>query len=133
MPITEYHRLARTPRLRWWKSVLGTLFILVAGGATAIGLLLIAMIVGTLAGRPQDADGLPELWPIVELALTFLSIAALLPPTFAAARWIQGRPAGTLSSVTGRLRWRWMAACFGVAAVAIVILLGAAAFLPAAA
>ncbi|WP_433380897.1 lysostaphin resistance A-like protein [Actinoplanes sp. CA-142083] len=131
MPITEYHRLARTPQLRWWKSVLGTLFIVAGGLALAIGLIVVAAIVAVLAGRPLDADGLPTLGPLPDLALTFLAVAALLPPTFAAARWIQGRPAGTLSSVTGRLRWPWMMACFGVAVVAVGILLGASAFLPA--
>jgi membrane protease YdiL (CAAX protease family) len=129
MPITDYHRLARTPRLRWWKSVLGTLFIVAAGGGLAIALYIFVLAAATIAGRPEDADGIPTFGPLSELALAFVSIALLLPATLAAAQWIQGRPAGTLSSVAGRLRWPWMLACFGVATGAVVILLVASGLL----
>ena len=47
-----------------------------------------------------------------------------LPVTLAAARWVQRRPAGTLSSVTGRLRWRWLLTCLPVAFAAGVALSG---------
>jgi membrane protease YdiL (CAAX protease family) len=60
-----------------------------------------------------------------DLALDFLLIAALLPAVLAAARWVQRRPAGTLSSVTGKLRLRWLLSCLPVALVAVLVLLGA--------
>jgi membrane protease YdiL (CAAX protease family) len=81
-------------------------------------------VAAALAGRPENADGLPSFGPLADLAFEFLLIAALLPPIFAAARWVQRRPAGTLSSVTGRLRLRWLLTCLPVAAAAVVVLLG---------
>jgi membrane protease YdiL (CAAX protease family) len=107
--------------------VLGTLYIVVAGAELAIGMILVVTTVALAAGRPRDGDGLPDVGEHAELALTFLSISALLPVTLVAARCIQGRPAGTLASVEGRLRWRWLLICLGIAAVAVVVLLGLAA------
>ncbi|WP_127502181.1 CPBP family intramembrane glutamic endopeptidase [Actinoplanes solisilvae] len=120
----EYHRLARTPAHRWWQPVLGTLFIVAAGAFVAVFGYLTVTAAAALAGRPNNVDGLPSFGERVDLALMFLSLAVLLPITFLAARWIQRRPAGTLSSVTGRLRWRWLFKLLPVALVAVVVLLG---------
>ncbi|SNY68685.1 CPBP family intramembrane glutamic endopeptidase [Paractinoplanes atraurantiacus] len=124
-PSTPYHRLARTPAFRWWKSVLGTLFIVACGIAVAIFGLAAVTVAALIAGRPEDADGLPSFGPLTTLATSFLLIAALLPFPLLAARLIQSRPAGTLSSVTGRLRGRWLLSCLPVAAVAIIVFLSA--------
>ncbi|WP_181445022.1 CPBP family intramembrane glutamic endopeptidase [Micromonospora endophytica] len=103
-----YHRLAHTGRHRWWRPALGTLLILaglpllLAGGVAAVGSIVV------LAGGPRDfLDRSAE----AELAFTLLPFAALLPLTLLAARWVQRRPAGTVSSVAGRLRGRWLATC----------------------
>jgi membrane protease YdiL (CAAX protease family) len=56
-------------------------------------------------------------------ALGLASIAIVLPLVLLAARFIQSRPAGTLSSVLGRLRWGWLGLCFGLAAVATVLMI----------
>jgi uncharacterized protein len=122
MPI-PYHRLARTPAHRWWRTLLGTLFIAVGGAALAIAVMLTLTAAAALAGRPENADGLPGFGDRGDLALTFLMVAALLPVTLLAARWIQRRPAGTLSSVTGRLRRRWLLTCLPVAFAAVTVFL----------
>ena len=119
-----YHRLARTDAHRWWRPIVGTLFIVFAGGAVGIGGYLAAGAAAALAGRPDNADEMPSFGALPDLALGFLGIAAFLPIVLLAARWIQRRPAGTLSSVTGRLRWRWLLVCLPVALVAIVLFLG---------
>lgn len=131
-PLSPYHRLGRTAAHRWWRPVAGTALV-VAGTVVLIlvGLGLTALA-GALAGRPNNADGMPSFGPLADLALTFLLIATLLPVTLAAARWVQRRPAGTLSSVTGRLRLRWLLTCLPVALVAVVLLIGAGAALAAA-
>jgi membrane protease YdiL (CAAX protease family) len=129
MPIA-YHRLARTAANRWWRTVLGTLFIVVAGSALAIGLYGIATAAAAIAGRPNDADGFPSLGAHAELALTFLSIAAFLPVIPLAARWIQRRPPGTLSSVEGHLRWPWLVICLGLCTVPVTVLLVVSTLLP---
>ncbi|WP_203780440.1 CPBP family intramembrane glutamic endopeptidase, partial [Paractinoplanes rishiriensis] len=126
---TPYHRLARTPAHRWWRTLLGTLFIVVGGAVVAIGVLLAVTLSAAIAGRPENADGLPSFGVHTDLALAFVTIALLLPLVLFAARWIQGRPAGTVSSVTGRLRWRWLLTCLPVAAAAIVVVLSGGATL----
>ncbi|XVV08733.1 lysostaphin resistance A-like protein [Actinoplanes sp. CA-131856] len=124
-PSAPYHRLARTPTFRWWRSVVGTLFIVVGGLNMAIGGLLAVTLVGTIAGRPEDAYGNPSFGPLPDLAVSFLFIAVLLPFPLLAALLIQRRPAGTVSSVTGRLRVRWLLTCLPVAGVAVTVFLSA--------
>ncbi|BFU44933.1 CPBP family intramembrane glutamic endopeptidase [Krasilnikovia sp. MM14-A1004] len=124
-PLSPYHHLARTPTRRWWRTALGTLFIVVGGTVLALVGYAVVSAAAALAGRPDGADGLPSFGALADLALSFLMVAALLPVTLLAARWIQERPAGTLSSVTGRLRPRWLLTCLAVAGVAIAVFLGA--------
>ncbi|GAB1640735.1 hypothetical protein KRMM14A1259_11580 [Krasilnikovia sp. MM14-A1259] len=112
--------------------MLGTGFIVVGGGALGIGGYLAVTAAAAIAGRPDDAQGLPSFGPRADLALEFLTVAALLPAVLLAARWIQNRPAGTLSSVTGRLRMRWLVTCLAVAGAAIGIFLAAGMFVDAA-
>jgi membrane protease YdiL (CAAX protease family) len=124
VPLSPYHRLGRTAAHRWWRPVAGTALVL-AGTVVLILLGLgLTALAAALAGRPGNAEGMPSFGPLADLALEFLLIAALLPPILAAARWVQRRPAGTLSSVTGRLRLRWLLTCLPVAGVAVVTLLG---------
>lgn len=123
MSSIEYHRLARTGAHRWWRPVAGTAFILAGAVVLMTGLYGGASILAAITDRPEGADGWPTFGPLADLALAFLGIALLLPLTLLAARWIQRRPAGTLSSVTGRLRWRPLLLCLPVATVAVVVLL----------
>jgi membrane protease YdiL (CAAX protease family) len=128
-PLSPYHRLGRTAAHRWWRPVAGTALVVVGSVVLVLLGLGFAALVAALAGRPANADGIPSFGPLADLALQFLLIATLLPVTLAAARWVQRRPAGTLSSVTGRLRWRWLLTCLPVAFVAVVALLGGGAAL----
>jgi membrane protease YdiL (CAAX protease family) len=64
---------------------------------------------------------LPVLPAVLTTGLTLACIAAALPIVLFAARFIQGRPAGSLSSVAGRVRWGWLARCLLPAFVAIVL------------
>jgi membrane protease YdiL (CAAX protease family) len=124
-PASPYHHLARTAAHRWWRPVLGTVFIVGAGGFLAIAGFVIVTIAAEIAGRPEGADGVSSFGARTDLTLTFLTIAVLLPVTLLAARWIQRRPAGSLSSVAGRLRRRWLTTCLPVAFVAVVVFLTA--------
>ena len=120
-----YHRLARTDDHRWWRPVAGTLVVAVGGTALGLAVFLVFTLAAAAAGRPDGADEVPSFGPRADLAAAFLGIAALLPAALLAARWIQRRPAGTLSSVTGRVRWRWLLTCLPVAFVTIVVFLAA--------
>ncbi|MGX6600721.1 CPBP family intramembrane glutamic endopeptidase [Micromonosporaceae bacterium Da 78-11] len=124
-PSTAYHRLARTSAHRWWRPIVGTVFVVVCGAVLGLVGFLVVTAAAAIAGRSDNADEVPSFGARVDLALAFAMIAALLPPALLAARWIQRRPAGTLSSVTGRLRWRWLLTCLPVAFVAVVVFLGA--------
>ncbi|WP_328468424.1 CPBP family intramembrane metalloprotease [Actinoplanes sp. NBC_00393] len=122
-PLTPYHRIARTAAHRWWRPVVGTLFIAVVAVVLTMGIFMAVALAALIAGRPE-VDGIPSFGALPDLAMAFASIAVLLPVALLATRWIQRRPAGTLSSVTGRLRWRWLLICFPVAFAAILIFIG---------
>jgi membrane protease YdiL (CAAX protease family) len=105
-PGTPYHRLARTAAHRWWKPLVGTVLLLVAwtvaaGVAAGVGTVAVA---GVLKGTGP-----------AELAGVLIGVALATPVVLLVARWIQRRPAGTVSSVVGRLRYRWLGACLAVA------------------
>jgi uncharacterized protein len=122
---SPYHRLARTAVHRWWRFPVGTVFIVVAGFVTMLGSYGVYTIAAEISGRPDGPDGVATFGALPDLALGFLAIAALLPMVLLTAGWIQRRPPGTLSSVAGRIRWRWLAVCLGVATVAIILFLTA--------
>ena len=109
VPGTPYHLQQRTPQHRWWRTLLS--FPVLAALGIAMAVLAVGALNGlaVLFGVASGADGFAD--PLWELAVAFLSIAALLPAVLLTARWVQRRPVGTLSSVRGRLRWRWMARC----------------------
>lgn len=114
-----YHRMARvTDRHSWWRPLVGTL--MVFGGWIPAMLILIigAEIAGMLAGLPElpDDEGV-DFGPVVSTALDLLVIAIAIPLVLLAVRWVGARPAGTVTSVTGRLRVRWLGRCLGAAAV----------------
>lgn len=119
----HFHLLARSAGNRWWRTVLGTLFLVVGGVGLGVAVYLAVLIPAESAGRPVNADGDASFGPLADLAVSFLMIAALLPAILLAARWFQRRPAGTLSSVAGRLRWRWLWRCVAVATVLISVFL----------
>lgn len=117
-----YHRLARlAPRYAWWRPWAGTLVLAVAYMITLVVLMGVFTALGSVMGYPEDADGWPEFGPVPETATSLLVIAAALPVLLLTVRWTGGRRAGTVSSVTGRLRWRWLTLCL-LTAVPIVAL-----------
>lgn len=120
-PGTPYHRLARTDRHRWWRPPLGTALIVVITLVTMIAAMGGATLVSALAGGARDADGFPTIDPLAEVALMLGCLAAIIPAVLLAVRWVQRRPAGTVSSVTGRLRWAWLRRCLMTATPVVVL------------
>lgn len=121
-PGSAYHRLARTGRHRWWRPVAGLLVIVVGWAGAAALLYGVVSVAAALAGRPDGPDGVPSFGAHADLTVTFLVVAALLPVTLFATWWLQRRPAGSLSSVTGRLRRRWLLWCLLPAAAALTLI-----------
>jgi CAAX protease family protein len=120
-PVT-YDHLARTAGRRWYHGpaallsivVVGLLFVLVVGFAVGLA--------AVIAGVPLDADGLPA-DPGWSAAASLLIVAATLPAVLLTVRFVERRRPGTLSSVTGRLRGRWLVVCL-VPALAVSVLAG---------
>jgi membrane protease YdiL (CAAX protease family) len=121
-----YHHLARWSAPGWWRTAIGTIMIVVGTLGLATVLYAMALVVGQIADLPRDPDDVPILPPLAEAALTFAAIAVGLPVVLLTTRLLQRRPAGTLSSVAGRLRWGWLARCLPVAFVTIALMFAAA-------
>ena len=121
-PGTAYHRMVADPRLRWWHPLLTTLAVLalivvalnILYGAAALG--------GLIAGQPMGPDFMPVLPDLLDTALGLAAIATALPIVLFGARFMQSRRPGTVSSVTGRLRWGWLGTCLLLAAAAMAVL-----------
>lgn len=116
---TPYHRLARTPRHRWWRPLIGTLLVAAGALAAALGPYLVAGFVGLALGLPQDEPGWPAFGDEVEIAVSLAGLGLVIPVVLLVARGVQKRPAGTVSSVAGRLRWRWLGRCTALAVPAV--------------
>ncbi|NYH54838.1 membrane protease YdiL (CAAX protease family) [Nocardiopsis arvandica] len=116
-----YHRLARArSRPRWWRmpltAVLTAVFCLVAVVLFFAGLDLAAFL-GVGGGVLDDLDTtMADTENPLGLVLALCVIALLLPCVLLAARICGPRPVGLLSSVEGRLRWRWTLHAAGISA-----------------
>ncbi|GAA0284095.1 type II CAAX endopeptidase family protein [Cryptosporangium japonicum] len=112
--MTPYHRLARTPTNRWWKTLLGFVLApiayLVVAGAGALVIFV--------------PSGGTDVGPLADFTLGIGAVALMLPVVLLVAWVTQGRRPGTLSSVLGRLRWRWMLLCGLLALGTTVLSLG---------
>ncbi len=125
----EYHRLARSlPQHRWWKPLLTALLAV----AFYVVLLLLVLAVGLLIAFRSPAGLDPYMDPAAAIdlsdplifAFTLASLIIMIP-VLALAAFITGtKPLGLLSSVAGRIRWRWLLLCSGVAAVIYGVGLG---------
>lgn len=120
-----YHRLARAhPSYRWWRPVL-TLVV----AAVAWSLLLIALVVtvvvasvldpalGIRIDEAMDPSAPLDMHDPVAAPLALLLLAIGLPAVLLGVRVGGWRPAGSVSSVIGRLRWGLLVRCLGLAAV----------------
>ncbi|MEV4641919.1 type II CAAX endopeptidase family protein [Actinoplanes sp. NPDC049548] len=116
-----YHRLDRTPQHRWWRAPAAAALVVVLALALQLVLFLGFAAAGAIAGRPDGPEGVPSLGPLADLALTFLSVAVLLPAVWLAVLCLQHRRPGTLSSVAGRLRGRLLARALPLAGASAVL------------
>ncbi|QYA99310.1 CPBP family intramembrane metalloprotease [Streptomyces anulatus] len=97
-----------------WLGELLTALALVVVGVLAVSVFG-AIIAEVLDAGPSDADS--ELFfedPVAELAVALVGIAVGIPIVLWVVRLLGRRPAGTVSSVVGRLRWSWLGRCAAV-------------------
>ncbi|GAA0932382.1 hypothetical protein GCM10009549_56410 [Streptomyces thermoalcalitolerans] len=119
-----------TPHYHGWQLLLGTLLLPFGWLLVTVVLYLLTEVFGRAAGYPELPDGDIDFGPIPGTALDLTYIALLLPLVLLVVLWPGRRPAGTVSSVTGRLRWRWLAWCLLAAVPATVLLAVVSFFLP---
>ncbi|XVQ12777.1 lysostaphin resistance A-like protein [Spirillospora sp. CA-255316] len=127
-PGSPYHRMARTAVHRWWRPWVGTLAILFGGFTSVIVLGIGAMIVAAVVtGEVPDGTGSGTTIlgnEIADLGFNLAALAVFLPFAMLVPWWVQRRRPGTVSSVVGRLRWRWLLVCAGLALVFCAVSFG---------
>ena len=135
-----YHRLARTtPSYRWWKqliaAVIGVIIYILM--SIVVGIAFIAII--AFAGPGDPLDRLQDLTVSLQdldltdpatFALATGSIALLLPAVYLARLIMGPRPVGLISSVAGRLRWRWLGRCVLLAIGPFAVVFGLSVLIP---
>ncbi|WP_374458058.1 lysostaphin resistance A-like protein [Nocardioides sp.] len=131
----QYHELHRVGRPGIWRSLTGSVLLLllvfvlvplVAG--TAMFLLLLAAG-RTTAEATATLDVTAEATP-TGLALLNIVIAAAIPLTWAITWWLHRLKPRWVSSVAPRIRWRYLVACLGLSVVALLASLGVGLLLP---
>ncbi|SNS56677.1 Membrane protease YdiL, CAAX protease family [Actinomadura meyerae] len=128
-PDRPYHQAARNEAHRWWRPLVGAISILVVGMAGMLGLMIAGMVVQLAATGdapdPAAAEGDSIFGnSTADVAFNLAALALFLPVVFGAAWLVQRRRPGTVSSVAGRLRWRWMLVCCGLAIAFCVVSYG---------
>jgi membrane protease YdiL (CAAX protease family) len=128
---TRYHRLAReTPAYAWWKLPVAGILALAIWIGAAMVLLLVALIVFA-AGSGLDkfeawenAAGELDLQHLDFFVLDMLTLVVLIPAVLLAVLVTGPRPIGYLSSVAGRLRWKWLALTGAIAFAVFIATIG---------
>ncbi|MFD6414840.1 CPBP family intramembrane glutamic endopeptidase [Streptomyces sp. NPDC060194] len=95
----------------------------------AVGLLVVVVIGAVLAAvldaEPASADSEMTFEdPVADTAIQLVGIAIGIPIVLWGARYLNKRPAGTVSSVLGRLRWKWLGLCTAVALPLVAVQFG---------
>lgn len=130
-----YPLMLRTWTYAWWKPALGLVLLLVgvfAAAAAALGVLAVAVAVdheGSFKDAFTKASSLDHVTWQGMLYLN-LSLAALVPVTWAIVRFVHRMRPRWLMSVEPGIRWGFFWACFGLAPVAMIAQLVVGAFLP---
>lgn len=131
-----YHRLQRLGPWSWWRPVLGVLCLFVAFVVVVPVVVLVTFTVGIVisgADVTSTVERMLDTDKVTPLALAYLNvaIAAMIPVTWLLMRALHGLRPRWLASVTPRIRWGWLAACFGLAMASLVVTLMVGALLPA--
>ncbi|MFS0868034.1 CPBP family glutamic-type intramembrane protease [Microbacterium sp. 179-B 1A2 NHS] len=132
----EFHRLVYArQRWGWWTplvtGLLGLAFYLVLSLAVVMILVVVALADPAYAEKLIFTDLVRfDLTDPLLIAVLLGSIALLWPSYTLASLIVNGKGIGFLSSVAGRLRWRWMLLCAGVAVVVYVVLTAISMVLP---
>ncbi len=129
-----YQQMLRGPRYRWWKPLL-CLVLVVPLALLMMGLAIVpVLIAGLVTGAPDLVEytvnattDIANMGPVGFIYLN-LTLIVLIPASGLSIWIVHGVRPGYLSSVAGRIRWRWLLRCIAVIAPlwAVYTLLGCA-------
>lgn len=121
----EYHSFYRTPRFRWWHSVLALGVFAITWGMVVLLVTAVAVLFEVASGQ-ATIDELSQglITPALFLANN-VGIALAIPLAIGTHRIIFGQRAGWLFSIQGRLRWSALGRFLVVAAVVHLVVLAA--------
>ena len=131
----QYHQLHRVGRPGIWRSLVGSVlvlvlvFLLVPAVAGAIAFAALMAAGNTMEETTALLDVTAEATP-TGLALLNIVIAAAIPVSWAVTWWLHRLKPRWLSSVAPRLRWRFLLVCLGLSVVALLASLGVGLLLP---
>ena len=135
-----FHRLIFARRRSgWWTPLavggLGIVFYLVMLVVVMVLMIIAALSDPTLLERMMALTENPAFDLRDPLLLVFLlgTIVLMLPAYVLASLIVNGKRVGLISSAAGRLRWRWMLACGGIAIAVSAVLTAVSFVLPGAA
>jgi membrane protease YdiL (CAAX protease family) len=138
METANYHLIHRlVGRWAWWRPIIGlvvgALLMVIAQFVLLLGFAVWYLATGAdhLGDRLTDLSDTSHVTPGL-LAYLNLSLAAAIPVGLLLTRAFHGIPAGWITSVAGRIRWRWMLVTFGLAFVALLVTVLVGSFVPAA-
>lgn len=126
-----YHQIQKRGHDGAWRPLLGAFAVVCLLFTTSIGIVGAGAVVEAAVNgtTPDPADLMADPGPIL-LASLLLSIAVMVPLTMGVSWLLHGIGPGLLTSVAGRLRWRYLAGCLGLALVALLLTLGVSSLLP---
>lgn len=132
----EYHQLYRAGRRDWWWAgvaaipMSGVFLLIVAPTLVLVPFAIGFAVAGDAVG--SSIEDLVDLDPLAPLDLAYLNIvlACLVPFAIVAAYSLHGIRPRWLLSVAPGLRWRFFAACLGLAVAALVASLVVGLLLP---
>lgn len=134
-PYFLIQRLGRWGPGGWWRPVAGVLTLVVLVLLVAQVALALVFTVGLTVTGSDVQDGLERILDTSDvtpagLAYLNLSLASAIPAAMLCSLLYHRLMPGWLASVTGRLRWRWLATCFALSLVTLVVTLLVSALLP---
>jgi membrane protease YdiL (CAAX protease family) len=132
----SYPLMLRTWNYAWWKPLVGIVVlgfgVVVLAPLVMIPVLAVAVRIednGPFLQAFEDAVSLKSVTPSAMLYLN-LSLGSAVLVTWAIMRWVHQLRPRWLASVKPGLRWKFFAACLGLAVVALVAQVVVSAFLP---
>ena len=130
-----YDRLLLRGQAAWWRSLLGVVALLASVLVVIQVVLVVVFVTGYAVAGVGAQDALDRLSSTTDLspvglAYVNLTLASAIPTVWLIVRVLHGLRPGWVASVAGRIRWRWLVTCVGLAAVTLLATLVVGSFVP---